>query len=361
MKKILLSVVAVLVFFSFLNAQQKGAFISFEKEIHNFGKINESNGKVEYKFMFTNTGNSPLIINKVKATCGCTSPTWTEKPIMPGQKGFVSAVFDPSNRPGNFSKSVFVESNTAKGRNILKITGEVKAREKTIKDYYPMTIGELRLETNHFAFVRVYSHQIKKDTLKIYNSSNTNMKIGFENLPGYITFKVFPSVLKPGQKGYILGTYNGTEVNDWGFLTNRVKLIINGEGVNNKYLTISAKIEEDFSELSEKEIANAPKIVFDNTSYNFGKTKSKDKIEHNFNFTNEGKSVLIIRKIRTTCGCTTVAPEKTTIEPGESSSFKVIFNIGSRVGMQNKSVYVISNDPKNSSKRLTIKGEIIKD
>jgi len=359
MKKLFLSVVAVLVFFSFLNAQQKGAFISFEKKIHDFGKINESDGKVEHKFMFTNTGNAPLIINKVRASCGCTSPTWTEKPIMAGQKGYVSAVFDPSNRPGNFNKSITVETNTVNGRNVLRITGEVKAREKTVEDYYPKTIGELRLETNHFAFVRVYNDQVKKDTLKIFNSSNANMKIEFGNLPRYLTFEVVPSVLKPGQKGYILGIYNGSKVNDWGFISGRVKVLINGEADKHKYITVSAKIEEDFSRLSEKEIANAPKIVFDNTTFNFGETKSKDKIEYDFKFKNEGKSDLIIRKIRSTCGCTTVAPEKTTIKPGESSSFKAIFSPGSRAGMQNKSIYIISNDPKNSNKRLTIKGKII--
>ena len=359
MKKLFISVVFVLVSISFLNAQQKGAFISFEKETHDFGKIKESDGKVEYKFMFTNTGNSPLIINKVKASCGCTSPTWTEKPIMPGQKGYVSAVFDPRNRPGNFNKSIFVESNTEKGKIVLRITGEVLAREKTVKDYYPKELGQLRLETNHFAFVRVYNDQIKKDTLKIYNSSDSDMKIAFKDIPKYLMLEAKPAVLKPGKKGYIIGTYNGAKVSDWGFVTSRVKVLINGESGNKDYITISAKIEEDFSKITEKEIANAPQIVFEDISFYFGKTKSKDKIDHDYKFKNEGKSDLIIRKIRSTCGCTTVAPEKKVIKPGESSSVKVIFNPGTRKGKQNKSIYVISNDPKKSNIRLTIKGEII--
>ncbi|NOQ24958.1 MAG: DUF1573 domain-containing protein [Bacteroidales bacterium] len=364
MKRLFISVVFVLISISFLNAQQKGAFISFEKEIHDFGKIKESDGKVEYKFLFTNTGNSPLIINNVKASCGCTSPTWTEKPIMPGQEGNVSAVFDPRNRPGNFNKSIYVETNTEKGKIVLRIAGEVQAREKTIKDYYPKQLSqlsELRLETNHFAFVTVYSNQIKKDTLKIYNSSDSDMEITFGKVPGYLNLETKPAVLKPGEKGYVLGTYDGAKVNDWGFVTSRVKVFINGESDDKDYITISAKVEENFSNLTEKEIANAPKIVFEEISYNFGKIGSKDKIKHDFKFKNEGKSDLTIRKIRSTCGCTTVAPEKTVIKPGESSSFKVIFNPGSRKGMQNKSIYVISNDPKKSNIRLTIKGEIITD
>lgn len=359
MKKLILSFMTVVAFYGFIQAQQKEAFISFEKEVHDFGKIQESEGKVEYKFIFTNTGGAPLIINKVKASCGCTSPTWTEKPIMPGQTGFVSAVFDPRNRPGSFNKSIFVETNTQKGRNILRITGNVIPREKTVEDYYPKTLGDLRLETNHFAFVKVYNNQIKKDTLKIYNSSDSEMKVTFANMPKYLNLKVVPEVLKPGEKGYILGVYDAKKANDWGFVSDRVQVLINGKSGSRQTLTISGRIEEDFSKLTKKELENAPLISFEDESYNFGKSTQREKIEHEFKFTNNGKSDLIIRKIRSTCGCTTVAPEKTVIKPGEASSFKAIFSPGSRKGRQSKSIYVISNDPKNSNVRLTIKGEII--
>lgn len=361
MKKVMLGFVSMLIFVSLVNAQQKGAHISFEKEVHDFGEIKESDGKVEYKFIFTNTGDAPLIINRVRASCGCTSPTWTEKPIMPGKTGFVSAVFDPSNRPGKFNKSIFVETNTQKGRDILRIVGDVLEREKTVEDYYPKTIGDLRLETNHFAFIRVYNDQIKKDTLKIYNGSESDMRLGFSNVPEYLDLKVVPEVIKPGEKAYILGTYDGSKVNDWGFISARLNVSINGEFGNKQFLIVSARVEEDFSKLSEKELANAPKIVFEDESFNFGQTKPVDQIEHVFKFTNQGKSDLIIRKIRSTCGCTTVAPEKEVIKPGESSSFKAIFKPGSRKGMQSKSIYVISNDPKNSNVRLSIRGEILAD
>ena len=358
MKKIIFSLLSVLVFISFVTAQQKGANISFEKEIHDFGKIKEDGGKVEYIFTFTNTGDAPLIITKVKASCGCTSPTWTEKPVMPGQKGFVKAVFDPNRRSGNFNKSIFVESNSEKGRNILRITGEILPREKTIVDYYPKTMGALRLETNHMAFVRVYSDGIKIDTLKIVNTSESNMKITLTGVPDYLKLTPVPQVLKPGEKGYLLGVYSGKKVNDWGFVTDRVNLKINDKYDKNNNITISAKIEEDFSHLSKTEFLNAPKIVFVEKTFNFGETDYNEKVVHVFKFKNEGKSDLIIRKIRTTCGCTTVAPENTTIKPGESSSFKAIFNPGSRTGIQRKSIYVISNDPKSSNVRLMITGKI---
>jgi len=358
MKKLAISLFSILLFSGFIIAQQNSANISFEKEVHDFGKIKEDGGKVEYEFSFVNTGGSPLIITNVKASCGCTSPTWTEKPVMPGQKGFVKAVFNPVRRPGNFNKSIFVETNSTKERTILRITGEVLPRVKTVSDYYPKTMGDLRLETNHMAFVKVYNNQVKIDTLKIINTSDSKMQIALENVPAYLKLTPVPEVLKPGEKGYLIGEYDGAKVNDWGFVTARVLIKMNNVLDKKHTITISAKIEEDFSHLTKQEFINAPKIVFQEKTFNFGETDYGKKVEHTYSFTNEGKSDLHIRKIRSTCGCTTVAPEKTIIKPGETSSFKVIFNPGSRTGTQRKSIYVISNDPKKSNERLMITGNV---
>ncbi|OFX21788.1 MAG: hypothetical protein A2041_14040 [Bacteroidetes bacterium GWA2_31_9b] len=359
MKRFFLILLITTISMGILNAQQKTATISFEKESHNFGTFKEDQGTVEHKFIFTNTGQSPLVINNVKASCGCTSPSWTEKPVMPGEKGFVNAIYDPKNRPGAFNKTITVESNATNSRIVLKILGEVIAREKTVEDIYPKSIGELRLETTHFSFVQVYTNAIKKDTLKILNSSKTEMKITFEDVPSYLKLKVVPTVLKSGEKGYIIGEYNGAQVNDWDFVTDRVKLLTNGQIVNNGALTISANVQEDFSNLSADQLKNAPSIQFEKADHDFGKIKGTENVEHLFKFKNVGKSDLIIRKIKASCGCTTVEPEKTTLKPGESSMFKTIFKPGGRKGVQRKSINVITNDPNNPNVRLMISADII--
>ncbi|OFX86576.1 MAG: hypothetical protein A2W99_15685 [Bacteroidetes bacterium GWF2_33_16] len=358
MKKYIFLALVSLLSFKITSAQQNQASISFEKEVHDFGKIKEDGGKVEYRFIFTNTGQTPLIITKVQASCGCTSPSWTENPVMPGQKGFVNAIFDPQNRPGNFNKSITVESNAINSRVVLRIQGEVLAREKTINDIYPRAVGELRLQTNHFSFVTVYTDQVKVDTFKVFNSSKNQLKIGFSNVPAYIKLKPFPTILKPGEQGYILGEYDGTNVNDWDFVTDRVKILINDTEVENNTITISAKVQQNFSKLSPEQIKNAPKIEFDSPNHNFGKVKSSGKYEHTFTFKNSGNSELVIHKIKSTCGCTTVNPEKTILKPGESSTFKAIFNTSGMKGKQNKSIYVVTNDPNNSNIRLMISAEI---
>ena len=96
MKKIsfLLSLTLALVSLG-LNAQSKTASISFNETSFNFGEMQESGGLQIHKFEFTNTGGEALIIQNVSTSCGCTTPEWTKEPVKPGQKGFVSAAYNP--------------------------------------------------------------------------------------------------------------------------------------------------------------------------------------------------------------------------------------------------------------------------
>lgn len=105
-------------------AAGKGAEMTFAAKTHDFGTIKEANGPVTYSFEFTNTGDEPLVIVDVKASCGCTRPEYPKEPIMPGKKGKIKVTFNPTGRPGEFNKEIKIRTNTNK-RPILKITGTV--------------------------------------------------------------------------------------------------------------------------------------------------------------------------------------------------------------------------------------------
>jgi hypothetical protein len=340
--------------------QQIGPYIGFTNEVHDFGKIKEADGKVSTKFVFINTGSEPLIINDVKASCGCTSPSWTKQPVLPGQKGFIAATFNPKNRPGMFSKSIYVSSNSVENYKIkLTIKGEVIPKEKSLADLYPVKAGSLRMRSSHLTFGKVFHDQDKTGTLEIVNDSEKPIKIGFTNIPSHVDLTVEPETLQPGEKGIINGVFDAKAKDDWGFLVDRTYMLVNGEKVNNGRLTISATIVENFSEWTQEQLDNAPEITFDNKSFDFGKAPQNAKIKHEFTFKNTGKSTLEIRKIKSSCGCTVVKPNKRELEPGESSSLSAVFNTGSRKGQQSKVVTVITNDPDHSVERLYLRGEII--
>lgn len=127
MKKLLFTTAMFLVGV-FSMAQEKQAEIKFDVTQHDFGTIEEGT-QATIEFEFTNTGNAPLVLSSVNASCGCTTPKWTKDPIMPGQTGKIQAVYNSSGRPGSFTKSITVNSNAKNGTVILTIRGTVEAKK----------------------------------------------------------------------------------------------------------------------------------------------------------------------------------------------------------------------------------------
>ncbi|HDJ33677.1 MAG TPA: DUF1573 domain-containing protein [Bacteroidetes bacterium] len=359
MKKIFVTLLSLILLtgYQMAQSQQQGASITFTKRIHDFGKIQEADGAVSYSFEFTNTGNTPLVITRVVASCGCTTPEWTRQPVPPGQKGYVKVTFNPRNRPGQFAKTITVMTNGVQPNAVLRVQGEVIPREKTLEDFYPYKMGNVRLKSNHIPFVKILNGQKKTVLAEVVNVSEEPVDISFTGVPPHLTFEG-PGKLKPGEKGVMEITYDAAKKNDWGFVIDRIRMLQNGKGDFSYTLTISATIEDDFSGMTPEELANAPSIQFKQTTYDFGTMKQNTQVEHNFEFTNEGKSDLIIRKVSSSCGCTAVKPKENVIKPGQTSHIKTIFSSGSRVGRQNKTVTIITNDPKNTQVILRLTGNV---
>lgn len=106
-------------------APKDGPKITFNEKVHRYGVI-QKGGDGNCEFVFTNEGNEPLILSNVRASCGCTTPTWTKEPVMPGKSGIIKVRYN-TNSIGNFSKTVTVQSNAVNEPRItLTIKGEVK-------------------------------------------------------------------------------------------------------------------------------------------------------------------------------------------------------------------------------------------
>ena len=93
-------------------AQQEQPEIKFDKTVHNFGTFSEKTPVQTAVFAFTNIGKAPLIINQAIASCGCTIPSYTKEPIMPGEKGTVKVTYNGKGKfPGHFKKSITIRTN----------------------------------------------------------------------------------------------------------------------------------------------------------------------------------------------------------------------------------------------------------
>jgi hypothetical protein len=327
---------------------------------HDFGKFKEEAGKQTFDFIVSNTGNTPLVIQNIVASCGCTTPEWTKQPIPTGGKGKITAIYDPKDRPGKFEKTLSVYTNSKPEIVVLKIKGEVIPHERTVEELFIFPVGSVRFESNHLAFTNVKKNEKKIRVMQLINTSQAPVKVEFDGLPAHLTLKVNPETLKPGQKGIVEGTYDATKNPGWGNSSDMVKVKLNGVVQQNVYYYVSANLVEDFSLLSKEDLANAPVFKLASSTVDLGKMPGSTSKDVEFKFTNEGKNDLIIRYVRSTCGCTAVhqGQQDLGIKQGESSSIKATFNSGSYKGKVTKAIYVYTNDPKNSEVILMLNAEV---
>jgi len=107
--------------------------------------------------------------------------------------------------------------------------------------------------------------------------------------------------------------------------------------------------------------AAAAKILFQATSYDFGKLSSGQAARHDFIFTNGGSAVLEITGVRPSCGCTTAGEWSKTVEPGKTGTIPLQFNSAGFSGMVVKTATVTCNDPATPSLTLQLSGNVWKE
>ncbi|MCS7188731.1 MAG: DUF1573 domain-containing protein [Bacteroidia bacterium] len=346
--------------------------VVFPKVEHDFGKIKEEDRTATTRFSFKNISKAHIRVLDVKASCGCTSPNWSRDPIPPDKEGFIEAQYSAWGRPGSFSKTLTVrirseKDTTQEETHVLTIKGEVIPRPKGPEDWYPAKVGNLRFgPANHVSFGTVKTNEKRTQTITIYNDSDKPLELKeVVDVPKHIkvTFRTPKGsasnyILPPKDTVQLAVEYDGGAAGDYGFIYHIIKLKTNDAVEADKPVYITANIEEYFGELTEEALAQAPRVQFDATEYNYGKIKAGDKVVHEFRLTNVGKKPLIIRKVKASCGCTAANPDKMELKPGESTVIKVTFDSTGRAGKDSKSVTVITNDPRQPTTNLIIQGEI---
>ena len=102
--------------------QRTADMLELKENIRNFGKIPQGR-PATYTFEIVNTGSTPLRLDNVHASCGCTTPEWSRDPIAPGATAQIKVGYN-AYAEGTFTKTVTIIYDTNRTK-ILTITGEV--------------------------------------------------------------------------------------------------------------------------------------------------------------------------------------------------------------------------------------------
>lgn len=112
---------------------QSGAKIEFKDKDNtiDYGTVSKDADNGLRTFEFKNIGDAPLIISDVRSTCGCTVPSFSKEPVLPGKTGEINVKYNMN--PGVIRKTITVESNAVnypEGKVALKIKGEVIVKKE---------------------------------------------------------------------------------------------------------------------------------------------------------------------------------------------------------------------------------------
>ena len=124
--------IACAIFGCTMTFAQAQAGFSVSETTHDFGTVYSEDGDVSHEFIVTNTGNAPLELLNVTASCGCTTPTWTKTPIEPGKTGSIKVTYRAKGRPGPINRAVTIKTNVQDAPFTVKIIGNVLAEKPTV-------------------------------------------------------------------------------------------------------------------------------------------------------------------------------------------------------------------------------------
>lgn len=174
----------------------------------NFGEVFQGE-KVTHVFGFTNSGDAPLLIDRVKSSCGCTAALLSSKEIAPGESGTIKATFDSSRFRGAITKMIYLYSN-ASGNETTRLA--IKGKVKPVVDFDPQQLVFGGVEEGSVKQLTVVLKNASERDLLIQNirASNTAISATTEAKllrPGVDTkFTVFARPVKetPHLRGFVL-------------------------------------------------------------------------------------------------------------------------------------------------------------
>lgn len=340
--KLILVVVATLLSGA-LFAQSKALFEHTEWD---FGDIKEDGGKVSHTFTFSNRGNKPLVITRVTANCGCTTPDYSRKPVEANGKGVINVVFDPMDRPGYFSKNVFVESAEGEGTTLV-ITGRVLPRQKSIEELYPFIVGSgIRLSSNFHAFSYVGRAERVEHVIEWINTSDSDVSIRFVPLQssGLLSIEA-PSKLAAGESGELKMVYQvPASSNIYGTLNDVVKIVVNG--VESRTQLSANVIAVDRYDRMDEDMT-LPSLALSKKIIKFAEVNHPQTVsDSSIVLTNEGGSDIIIRAVEYPEGVIESSLKAgDRIAPGSSYRLKVVFKSQRcEYGPFSERIRIVTND-----------------
>lgn len=329
---------------------------------HDFGAFDENLGVVTCTFEAVNTGDAPLLVLSARANCGCTTPRFSDRPVMPGDTARITVGYDATGRPGRFSKNVAVMTNATPARTTLEIRGTVIGTSNTLRGRYPVDAGAMKLRSSTLAYGDVARNATGGQYIEGYNASADTLRPLVVSRPRHISAIISPAAVPPGENFVISTVFDPAVCQAWDIVTDSLVVEAAGHAVT---LTSVAVVKEDFSHLTSEQLQRAPVIAVSPATIDAGRIAVSDHkpLKFTLNVRNTGREPLKLRRVYTPDEAIALRLPKTpAVKPGKTASITVEINPADLAGrdMLNSRIIIITNDPASPRTVVRVVGETIR-
>lgn len=292
----------------------------FESEEWDFGRIEESGGKVQHTFRFTNVADHSVSIERVYSSCGCTTGDYSRRAVGAGKSGEFVVEFDPEGRPGRFDKSLTLVYDQGRGRTELRVRGNVKGRERSKADLYPYVLsGGLRADGLYRAMGNVAQGSSRSMTIALYNSSGREVELSLEHTlrSGALEVAV-PRHIEGGETALVSLSYvlDGEQGARYGLLRDSIYVVVDGRRAVEPIVTTAIGV--DNFQLGEGRRYAGGKLRLSTSYHDFGSARVGQELTTTIELHNEGTAPVVVRSVTPRAYTSVDLAEGTVIGAGES-------------------------------------------
>ncbi|HBY56781.1 MAG TPA: hypothetical protein DEG96_02795 [Candidatus Atribacteria bacterium] len=281
---ILISIIVIIgIFLIFYNIQNKSSLpptISISEEEWDFGKIKEDERPVHI-FTINNIGREELIINRVRASCGCTATMLSSDNIPPGKSAELKVTFNPTGYNGSVKKTIYLESNDPQ---------LPKAKITIIADVEPIPSPKAFYSNSQWELGLISQGDLPTFSFIIENKGELDLIIDKVDASEYIKYDVeIPLNINPGDKQEIIFTYDSTQ-HELGEVRESVRIYCNDP----RRKAFSLRINGYIKEKSAPTVGISPVVI----NFNLASDSEEENIGK-VSLTNSGEEEVKITSIKT--------------------------------------------------------------
>jgi hypothetical protein len=322
------------------------------------GTILQEEGLQSVTFEYTLSQGADFAIEEILADCGCTTMKFSKDSIAIGQSGKVLVDFDPSSAFGFFSKLVLVKGNKGQVQDSLYIEGIAVPYPSDLERNYPVKLGTLGFRMKKVNMGDVFDNEPKVKFLEFFNYGTEplvkkNLQV---KSPDFIQVEQVQEVVRPKERGLLKIEYSASMRPELGAVSDQIQLNWRKQEVIE--LEILADLFDYFAPVSKSDLEIVPQLLLDRKVIDLGEISSNSVQRQVVVLTNLGKVELEIRKVQVNCACLEIEYPKTSLSPGEKMELNLVFDPIGRKGIDQRNIYIFSNDPVNPVQLLVLKSRI---